>query len=375
MDLSGVMNLLGEPLTLTAGALLIGALFGAASQRSRLCLRSAVIDLTRMGGRDGDWGKALGVFLLAYGGALATTQGLIAAGVLDVGEARQLASAYSLSGPLIGGLVFGAGMVLTRGCPGRLLVLSANGNLRAVFTLGVFGLAAFATYGGLFAPLKTAASQLLRLPAGSSLNLLAGGGLGPAGGVAIGGLVVALAIAFLPRLRAHAGAAIAALAAGLAIGLGWWFTHAFSLQAFEPVALESVNFTKSAVELTGVAVEGLAASKLTFGIALIGGVLAGSGLAGLVTREMKLQWFPSWWAVARYGVGAGAMGFGSVLAGGCAIGAGLTGNAIFAAGPIFALGAMVAGAAAMIVLFAWLEAACIPLISPCEETTANVAAK
>ncbi len=54
------------------------------------------------------------------------------AGFLDTSSARQIAARGSLSGALIGGIVFGVGMILTRGCASRLLVLSANGNMRAL---------------------------------------------------------------------------------------------------------------------------------------------------------------------------------------------------------------------------------------------------
>ena len=54
--------------------------------------------------------------------------------MLDVSEARQLAATGSLSGAIIGGLMFGAGMILSRGCASRLLVLSGTGNLRALVT-------------------------------------------------------------------------------------------------------------------------------------------------------------------------------------------------------------------------------------------------
>ena len=53
MELAGIMGALGEPITLALGALVISALFGAFALRSRLCLRSAVIDLGQAVSRDG----------------------------------------------------------------------------------------------------------------------------------------------------------------------------------------------------------------------------------------------------------------------------------------------------------------------------------
>ena len=76
------------------------------------------------------------------------TQGLIAYGVLEVEDARQLASTYLILGELLGGAVFGAGMALTRGCPARFFVHSTNGNLRAIISFAIFALVAYATFGG-----------------------------------------------------------------------------------------------------------------------------------------------------------------------------------------------------------------------------------
>ena len=130
MGLEALVDLVGEAGTAVAGGLLIGALFGAAAQRSRFCLRSAVIEFA-----SGELGPKLAVWLLAFGVALAGTQLLVAAGALDLAQARQVAARSSLSGAILGGLLVGVGMVLARGCPGRLLVLSATGVSQQRLTL------------------------------------------------------------------------------------------------------------------------------------------------------------------------------------------------------------------------------------------------
>ena len=61
---------------------------------------------------------------------------------------------------VLGGLAFGAGMVLTRGCVGRLTVLGATGNLRAVTALLIFAVVAHATLKGVLSPLRTAAGDI-----------------------------------------------------------------------------------------------------------------------------------------------------------------------------------------------------------------------
>jgi uncharacterized protein len=120
MNLTSLVEQYGESAVLAAGGLCIGMLFGFFAQRSRFCLRSAVIEFWHRA-----WGEKLSVWLLAFSSAVVGVQALILLHGLDVSSARQLASRGSLSGALVGGLLFGGGMVMTRGCASRLLVLSA----------------------------------------------------------------------------------------------------------------------------------------------------------------------------------------------------------------------------------------------------------
>jgi uncharacterized membrane protein YedE/YeeE len=110
-------------------ALAVGILFGAAAQHSRFCLRSATIEFSER-----TWGSNIATWFVAFAAATSSVQFLIAYGFIDVSQARQIAATGSLSGAIIGGLLFGIGMILARGCASRLLVLSATGNLRAIVT-------------------------------------------------------------------------------------------------------------------------------------------------------------------------------------------------------------------------------------------------
>jgi uncharacterized membrane protein YedE/YeeE len=110
MDLNDLSELLGEKTTIALTGLIVGTLFGICAQRSRFCLRSAVVEFWNRQGT-----AKLAVWLFAFSAALIATQLSISLGWLDVSQARQLAAAGSLSGALIGGLLFGSGMILARG--------------------------------------------------------------------------------------------------------------------------------------------------------------------------------------------------------------------------------------------------------------------
>ena len=127
MNFDALIDRFGEPGLLAAGGLVVGLAFGSLAQHSKFCLRSAVIEFS-----GGSLSTKVAIWLLTFSAAVAATQAAIVWGLLDVTDAHQLAARGSLSGAVIGGLMFGAGMILARGCAARLLVLSATGNLRAL---------------------------------------------------------------------------------------------------------------------------------------------------------------------------------------------------------------------------------------------------
>lgn len=79
MNFTQLNETYGEPLVLAVGGLLVGLLFGFFGQRSRFCLRAAVIEFWRR-----QYGEKLSVWLLTFSCAVIAIQGLIVLGDLDV---------------------------------------------------------------------------------------------------------------------------------------------------------------------------------------------------------------------------------------------------------------------------------------------------
>ena len=127
MDLSALLDALGEDRVAALFGLVTGIVFGVAAQRSSFCLRAATVEFAR-----GILGRRMAVWLLTFSTAVVWVQGAQLLGLFRAEDARMMAIAGSWSGAIIGGLMFGAGMVLARGCSGRLLVLAATGNLRSL---------------------------------------------------------------------------------------------------------------------------------------------------------------------------------------------------------------------------------------------------
>jgi uncharacterized membrane protein YedE/YeeE len=311
----------------------LGLVFGVAAQISRFCLRRAVA------GEEGADGSAAAVWLAALATAVAGVFLASSYGLVDVSEHRLMSSSLPIVGVLVGGLLFGAGMVLTRGCVSRLTVLSAGGNLRAFAVLAVFAIVAHAAMKGVLAPLRVALSSVqVELPFASLAELP---GAAP--------LAIALLAVLALFLGRRFGARARDMALGAVIGLvvvgGWATTSVLLYDEFDPLAVQPVAFTLPWSD-TLFWVIASSAIPAGFGTGLIAGVLLGAGASALLRGEFAWQSFETPAQTGRYLLGGSFMGLGGVLAGGCTVGAGLSGGAALSVAALLALGTIILGGVA-----------------------------
>ena len=93
MDLIPLVDTLGEGPTATLFGLLTGGVFGVAAQRSRFCLRAAVVEFAH-----GALGDKVAVWLLTFSTALVWVQAAQLLGLFDAANARMMAVPGSWSG-------------------------------------------------------------------------------------------------------------------------------------------------------------------------------------------------------------------------------------------------------------------------------------
>lgn len=316
-------------LHLIAG-LLVGLVFGVAAQISRFCLRRAVA------GSNDERASAGAVWLTALAAAAIGFAILAANGLVELGDHRLLSADLPVAAVVLGGLAFGVGMVLSRGCISRLTVLSATGNLRSVFVLAVIAVTAHATIKGVLSPLRTSlGSVTLDLPFGSLVE-------------ARFGLPVLLAPLVLSAAwlvwRSRPRAVDVALGAviGSVVVVSWALTSTLLFDEFDPLPVQSAAFTLPWSD-TLFWVIASTALPAGFGVGFIGGVLAGSFASAAARRELKLESFETPGQTVRYLAGGLLMGVGGVLAGGCTVGAGLAGVATGSIAAILALSSIAIG--------------------------------
>ncbi|CAI8242378.1 MAG: Uncharacterised protein [Marinobacterium sp. xm-d-530] len=301
--------------------LMTGLVFGVFAQQSRFCLRAACIEFWR-----NKPGPKFAIWLFTFSTALILTQLLMLNGNLEKSSIRQLVTTGSMSGAIIGGSLFGIGMVMARGCASRLLVLSATGNLRALIAGLVVTVVSQAALRGILSPSRNEISSWWLIDGSSrdlSLWLPEFGALGF-------GVILFIAAFYLakrtsPRIYWQFGAVMV----GLSIALGWALTSWHASNSFDIIAVKSVSFTGPSAD-TLMALINEPEVPLSFDIGIVVGVFVGSFLASWITKEFKIQTFTEETGLARYLVGAALMGFGGMLAGGCAVGAGVTGGAVMA---------------------------------------------
>jgi len=277
---------------------------------------------------------------------------------------------------LIGGSIFGAGMVLASGCPTKNLVRLGGGSLKALVVLLVMGLSALATLRG--------APGLMRVryidPIGVGVEngpfigqwLSAQTGWPTSSSMLMMALVISLVLLLWilrDRHFLHGQNLLAGLGIGALLLLAWLVSGVVALVPEHPETLETVFLTTVSGRMEGLSFTGPlgqwldallytadGGKRITFGMALVPGVVLGAALAAWRQGSFRWEGFTQPADLARHLVGAVLMGIGGVSAMGCTFGQGLTGLSTLNWGSLLAVAAMMGGAVLTLRLQWWLAA-------------------
>ncbi|MFN4116150.1 MAG: YeeE/YedE family protein [Inhella sp.] len=326
-------------------AFVFSAGLGAIAQRTHFCVMGAVSDVVLMQ----DWTRArmwaLAVAVAVAGFALL---GIPASQTLYGGSQLRWASL------LLGGLLFGAGMVLASGCGAKTLVRLGSGNLKALVVLLVMGLSAFMTLRGLTAVWRDASVDKLQI-----------GLTGPQDLASLSGLplvVVVAAALLLLLLFALRGAKdlsfwLGGIGTGLLVVAMWWLTGQLGFVAEHPETLEAsflataqnrpeaFSFVApSAGLLDWLLFFSDRSKRLDIGVVALLGVIAGAAASALLRGEFRWEGFRQTDDLVLHLMGAVLMGVGGVTALGCTFGQGLSGLSTLSLGSLLAAAGIVAGA-------------------------------
>ena len=357
------MSLDLQPAALSAavvwGGLAIGLALGAVGQASRFCVRGAIADWVtlRSPARMASWVLAIGV-------AAAAMQVLLSAGAVDGTRTIAWSDRFVWASYLVGGLLFGYGMVLSGGCPQRCLVKAGSGNLKAAVALLVIAVAAAMTLRGLFAAVRANGLDSLGWTLAGPQDL--GSVLGRAADLPPGalrwvaaGLMLAAALAFAWRVRRalDKGHWLGGIAVGLLVAAAFWLTGKVGFLAEHPETLEPAWLGTQSRRPEGLSFSAPMAHLLdlltlwsdkntvpTFGVSLAAGVLLGAFASAKWRGDFRLEIFSSPRELAEHALGGVLMGFGGITALGCSIGNGVTGLAMLSLGSLLAVAGICIGA-------------------------------
>jgi uncharacterized protein len=346
----------------------LGILFGAIAQRTHFCTMGAVSDVMNVG----DWSRAR-MWALAMGVAIVGFNLMVGLGWIDSAKTFYTAPKWVWLSNLVGGLLFGVGMVLASGCGSKTLVRMGGGNLKSVLVFVVLGVAAYMTMRGLTAVWRVQSVDRVAATLSTTQDLpsivAAAAGWGKRSvALTLGGLVGGALI--LAALWHRDGRQPDVLLGGLGIGAviagAWWVSGVMGYVADDPNTLQETFVTTISGRMEGltfVAPMGWTldwlmffsdkSKVLTFGVVTSLGVVVGAWVVALATRTFRWEGFASTEDTANHLVGAVLMGVGGVTAMGCTIGQGLTGMSTLALGSMVALVGIVTGAVAALRYQVW----------------------
>ncbi len=325
--------------------LVLSALFGFAAQRSHFCTMGAVSDIVNMQ----DWTR-MHMWAVAIAIAVLGFSGMSYLGVIAPEKALYVSPKVLWLSTLVGGLMFGFGMVLASGCGNKTLLRISAGNLKSLVVFMVMGIAAFATLKGITAVVRVNTVDLFSFTAPTlSIPMR---------------LIVSSLLAFVlliwalrnPHMRSLSALLPSLVIGGVIVGvwyvsgrLGYVQEHPDTLQeaflATNSGRMESLSFVAPIAYLLDWLMMFSDKSKvLTLGMVSVVGVMLGGFLEAQISKTFRWEGFASTEDVTNHLVGAVLMGIGGVTAMGCTIGQGLSGISTLALGSFIALAGILLGA-------------------------------
>jgi uncharacterized membrane protein YedE/YeeE len=325
-----------------------GLLLGAISQRTHFCTMGAVSDVVHMG----DWTRAR-QWISAIGIAMVGFAALSDFGLIDPSKTLYASTRFSWLSTLVGGFMFGYGMVIASGCGNKTLVRIGGGNLKSLVVFVVMGISAFATLKGITAVLRvnTVDAVVWEMPTGANLSALGIPGLGYGLGV------VLLLTAWRHKEFWTFNNFLASMGVGSLVVAMWWVSGHLGFVPEHPETLDAVFLATSSGRIEALTFTAPIAHTLdwlmfysdqskvlTSGVTAVVGVVVGAALSAALPRTFRWEGFANPRDLGQHLIGAVLMGVGGVTAMGCTIGQGVSGISTLSLNSVLALAALVLGA-------------------------------
>jgi len=309
-------------------AFILGLLFGAVAQKNQFCFSGSIKDYILT-----DSTKRAASVVMAIIVAIIATYAVSNYNEIDLSETNYLKENVNYFTIIIGGVLFGIGMMIADGCSSRHLVKFAQGDPYSLVTLVFIAIFAYATTKGAlstFISPITSNETMINISSylgNEQLNIL----------VIVIPLVVFLLI--LTKSVKRIFTLRDGVVMGLIVAIGWYITGVIGIESMErQINLSSVTFVYPSAQ-TLEFFSYFQVTELSFGVSVVLGVVTGAFIMSKFNRKYsfgctsKLQH-----SKIKYNmIGGALMGTGGVLAIGCTVGQGLTGISTLATASVVAI--------------------------------------
>lgn len=332
---------------------------GFISQRAHFCTMGAIADVVNIG----DWSRAR-QWMLALGIATLGFAALAGTGQIDANKTLYASNRWMWLSCLVGGLMFGYGMVIASGCGNKMLVRIGGGNLKSLVVFVVLGISAFATLKGVtaVARVNTVDAVFIDMSQGASLAGLTSRWFAASAvdavlwsGLIVGTLLIAAAVRhadFWTLENVLAGAGIGAVMVAV-----WWVSGHMGFVAEHPQTLDPVYVATNSGRIEALtfvapiahALDWLmffsdTSKVLTVGVMSVAGVIVGSFVCAWMQGSFRWEGFADAQDLGQHLTGAALMGVGGVTGLGCTFGQGLSGLSTLSLNAMVSVAAIVVGA-------------------------------
>ena len=345
----------------------VATLLGALVNKTNFCTMGAVSDWVNMGStnRMRAWVLAMATAIIAV-----TILENLQIFSLEYTRTPYRTENFVWMRYILGGLIFGVGMTLASGCANKALIRLGAGNLKSLFVILTAGSFAYlmgraSLYEVVFAPwVETTTVDLSHYSIheqdlGSFVSALSG--------VEnldiirlLSGLFVGLALLVIifksTSFRRDWINIVAGFGVGIAVVAAWFITggplgqewmEALEWEQEKPMgaSVQGLTFIGPMSNIIYFIINPDKLLIIGFCMMILLGVLTGSFLYAIFTKNFRFEWFSSWKDFVTHMIGASLMGIGGVLAMGCTIGQGVTGVSTLSLGSFLVVSSIILGSA------------------------------
>lgn len=324
-------------------AFVIGLVFGAIAQKTQFCFSGSIKDYFLSGSTKRAASVVLAMIVAIVSTAIVT--GHYEINLLESTYFRDNINYFTI---ILGGTLFGIGMMMADGCSSRHIIKLAQGDSYSLVTIIFIGIFAYATTKGILSPIvlpittnETLVETSAKLP-NFTVNIF----------MIVGLLLVALYVfiegKFSRILKLYDGVIV-----GLLVASAWYLTGVIGSDAMErTINLSALAFVYPTANSINTVIN-YSVIEVSHAVILIAGVFMGALSMSFFNRKYSFGCLANMKGskLNNRMIGGALMGVGGVLAIGCTVGQGLSGLSTLAFSSVLAISSiMISGWISAIVL-------------------------